>query len=79
MSLSLAALFMASATAVLAAAPPGGLGVLGWALLAATCAAVVAVVVAGVTGHLRTAWSLTLGVALLDAAVFVAHGGSLMV
>jgi protoheme IX farnesyltransferase len=78
-SLFLAALLMASATAVLAVAPPGGPGPLGWALLAAASVAVVAVVVAGLTGYLRTAWSLTLGAAVLNVAVLVARGGSLMV
>lgn len=77
MSLFLGALFMASATAVLIVAPPGGLGVLGSALAAAASAAVVGVVVAGLKGGLRTAWSLTMGTAVLNVAVFVARGGSL--
>ena len=76
-SLFLAALFLASATAVLAVAPPGELGMLGWALAAVAGAAVVGVVVASLAGHLRTAWSLTMGAALFNVAVFVARGGSL--
>jgi protoheme IX farnesyltransferase len=77
-SLLLGALFMASATAVLAVAPPDGPGVAGSTLVAAAFAGVVAVVVAGITGHLRAAWSLSLCTAALDAAVLVARGGSLV-
>jgi hypothetical protein len=32
----------------------------------------------GLTGRLRAAWSLTLGVAVLNVAVFLARGGSLV-
>lgn len=78
-SLFLGALFMASTTAVLAVAPPGGPGLLSWALAAAAFVVVVAVVVAGLTGHLRAAWSLALCAATLNVAVFVARGGSLTV
>ena len=77
LSLFLAALFLAAATAVLAVAPPGELGMLGSALAAVACAAVVGVIVASLAGHLRTAWSLTMGAALFNVAVFVARGGSL--
>jgi len=68
---------MASATAVLAVAPPGGLGLLGSALVAAALVAVIAVVVAGLTGHLRSAWSLAVCAAAVNVAAFVACGGSL--
>ncbi len=76
-SLALGALFLASATAVLAVAPPGESGLLGSALVAVASVAVISVVVAGLTGHLRTAWSLALVVAALNVAAFVARGGSL--
>jgi len=79
MSLFLGGLFMASATAVLAVAPPGGHGVLGAVLMAAASSAVTAVVVAGLTGHLRAAWSLTLCAAALNVAVILARGRSLVV
>ena len=74
-SLFSAALFMAAATAVLAVMPPGEPGLLGSALVAATSAAVVAVVVTGLTDHLPAAWTLTLGVAVLNVMVIVARGG----
>jgi len=77
-SLFLGALLMASATAVLVAAPPGGLGGVGWALASAAAAAAGGVVGVGLTGRLRAAWSLTLGVAVLNVAVFLARGGSLV-
>jgi len=76
-SLALGALFLASATAVLAVAPPGRPGLLGSALVAVALVAVMAVVGSGLTGHLRTAWSLALVVAALNVAAFVARGGSL--
>lgn len=76
-SLTLGALLMASATAVLAVAPPGALGLLGSALVAAALVAVIAVVVAGLTGHLRSAWSLAVCAAAVNVAAFVACGGSL--
>ena len=68
---------MASATVVLAAVPPGGRGAAGWALAAAAAAAAGGVVAVGLAGRLRAAWSLTLGVAVLNVAVFLARGGSL--
>jgi len=76
-SLALGALFLASATVVLAVAPPGRPGLLGSALVAVALVAVIAVVGAGLTGHLRTAWSLALVVAARNVAAFVARGGSL--
>ena len=77
-SLFLGALFMASATVMFAVVAPGGLGLLSSALVAAASAGVVAVVVAGLTGHLRVAWSLSLCTAALNAAVLIARGGSLV-
>lgn len=78
-SLFSAALLMAAATAVLAAMPPGGPGLLGSGLVAVASAAVVAVVASGLTGHLRAAWTLTLCVAVLNVMVIVARGGWLVV
>ena len=73
-SLFIGALFMTSATAVLAVAPPGGPGPLGSILVVAASAAVIAVVVTGLTGRLRTAWTLTLYAAALNVMVLVAGG-----
>lgn len=73
-SLVAGALFMVSATAVLTAAPPGGPGPLGSTLIAAASAAAIAVVVTGVTGRLRTAWTLTLSAAALNVMVLVTRG-----
>ncbi len=78
-SLFSAALFMAAATAVLALMPPGEPGSLDAVLVAATSAAVVAVVVTGLTHRLRAAWTLTLGVAALNVIVIVLRGGWLHV
>lgn len=76
-SLVVAALLLASAVLVLTIAPSGGADPLGIVLFVSALAAVVGVVVAGSTGHERGAWSLTLYVAGLSVALFLAHGSAL--
>jgi 4-hydroxybenzoate polyprenyltransferase len=76
-SLVVAAVLLASAVLVLTIAPSGGAGPLGIVLLVSALGAVVGVVVAGSTGHERGAWSLTLYVAGLSVALFLAHGSAL--
>jgi hypothetical protein len=72
-----AAVLLGAAVLVLTIAPSGGAGALGIVLLASALAAVIGVVVAGSTGHERGAWSLTLYVAGLSVALFLAHGSAL--
>jgi len=76
-SLVVAAVLLGAAVLVLTIAPSGGAGALGIVLLASALAAVIGVVVAGSTGHERGAWSLTLYVAGLSVALFLAHGSAL--
>jgi hypothetical protein len=73
-SLLSAASLMGAATVVLAVMPPGDSGVLGVALVAVASAVVVAVVVAGLTEHLRAAWTLTLCGAALNVMIIIALG-----
>ncbi len=76
-SLALGFVLMAAATATLAVAPSEAAGVAGSVLVVAACTAILSVVITGLTNRLRAAWSLTLGVAVLNVAVFVTRGGSL--
>jgi len=78
-SLFSAAFLMAMATAVIAVMPPDGPGLLGGALVVVAWAAVVAVVVTGLTDRLRVAWTLTLCVAALNVMVIVTRGRWLVV
>ncbi len=73
-SLFVAVLLMTGATLVLAVA---GSDPLGSALTAVAFAVVIAIVVASVTSRVRFAWSLTLCVAALNVAAFIASGESL--
>lgn len=75
MSLFLGGLFMTAATVVLAVAVRSD--PVGSVLIAAVLAVVITVVVASMTSHVRVAWSLTLGVAALNVAAFIASGASL--
>jgi 4-hydroxybenzoate polyprenyltransferase len=77
-SLVVATVLLGSAVLVLTIAAPGGVGPLEVLLLASALAAVVGVVVAGTTGHERGAWSLTLYVAGLSVALFLANGSALV-
>ena len=78
-SLFLGGMFMTGATVVLALAGPSDPTLLGSTLIGTAMAAVLAVVVAGLTGHLRAAWSLTLCTAALNVAAIIASGESLAV
>ena len=71
------ALLIGSAVTIVALAPAGGATDLTIALLAATLGGVAVVVGAGLTGHERTAWSLTLVVAMVGVALLVARGDAL--
>jgi 4-hydroxybenzoate polyprenyltransferase len=75
-SLLVAASLMASATAVLLAAG-GELSVFTSTLVIASIVTVGAIVVTGVTGHLRATWSLTLAAAALNVAVVISRGSGL--
>jgi 4-hydroxybenzoate polyprenyltransferase len=77
-SLAVGTAFMAATTAVLAIAPSGNDGLPGLVLIGAASAALVAVVVAGLSGHPRAAWSLTLCAAALNVAVLITRGGALV-
>ena len=75
-SLLAATLLMGSATAVLAGAS-GGSSPLTSFLVAGAVVSVGAIAVAGITGHLATAWSLTLATAGMNVAIVVSRGSGL--
>ena len=77
-SLVIAAVLLGVAVVVLTFASSGTPGALELALLVSALAAVLGVVVAGSTGHERGAWSLTLYVAGLSVALFLANGSALV-
>ena len=77
-SLLIAAILMAVAAAILAVAPPGRPDVLAMGLLIAAGAAVAGVVIVGLTGHERAAWTLTLCTAGVALLLFLAQGASLI-
>lgn len=69
---------LGSAAALVAVGPPGGFGIAGATLATASAVTVIAVVVAVRVGRERTAWSLTLTVALLCVAGLIAGGDQLV-
>lgn len=76
-SLVVGAALMAGAALVLTIAPPGDPDPLGVAVGLVILAAVAGVVVAGMTGYEHLAWLLTLAIAGLSGALFLANGASI--